>query len=138
MKYQIKPLCTEMDYSGDIPVENYRDPEPNEDPSLWGVYEGESGALNFLADCCTEETARALVRGLQWEKYAEIVADIAWLAGSCGYHTGDSRLDIANFIDWTEQFEDEFNRKVEADEVAEDDYMEAVEVFALAKFELVK
>jgi hypothetical protein len=39
------------------------------------------------------------------DKIHETIADIAYIAGSKGYFTGDSRGDISEFIYWAKQFE---------------------------------
>jgi hypothetical protein len=60
---------------------------------------------------------------------AEVIADIALLAGHVGYYSGDSRADISQFIYWATEFE--------AIHAATDwhntDYMETVEQYAMTK-----
>lgn len=60
----------------------------------------------------------------------EALADIAYIAGNNKYYSGDSRLDIANFIDWAKEFE-YLNRGIEWG--MEKDYIEEIERFTLAK-----
>jgi len=64
-------------------------------------------------------------------RLCEVVADIAFLAGAKRYHSGDSREDVQHFIEWAAEFE-----RVHASTAwgtGEDDYLIAVEAFALAK-----
>jgi hypothetical protein len=42
---------------------------------------------------------------MQNRKLLETVADIAFIAGSSDYYSGDSRADISAFIWWAEEFE---------------------------------
>lgn len=58
-------------------------------------------------------------------KLLETTADIAYLAGSAGYYSGDSRADIADFIWWAEEFE-----KIHScTDWGEEDYMLAIEAY---------
>ena len=87
---------------------------------------------------CIERDAKPMCRNC--ERYVkahsqletrllETVADIAHLAGSMDHYSGDSRTDIAQYIAWAREFEQQFAGK------PEDEYMEAVELFAKAKIE---
>lgn len=66
----------------------------------------------------------------------ETVADIAWLAGAKKYHGGDSREDISRFIEWAKEFEGGLSIDQEGNQTYYgDDYMIAIEKFALARLE---
>jgi hypothetical protein len=39
------------------------------------------------------------------QKLLESVADIAYMAGNSRYYSGNSRIDISEFIYWAEEFE---------------------------------
>jgi hypothetical protein len=56
----------------------------------------------------------------------ETLADIAYIAGSQNWFSGDSRLDISDFILWAKEFE-EVNAKTDW---YRKDYILAVTVFA--------
>jgi len=64
----------------------------------------------------------------------ETIADIAYVAGSVGYYSGDSRADIHGFIIWALEFEklravdDKGNETYNGT-----DYMSAIELFALER-----
>lgn len=68
---------------------------------------------------------------MQNRKLLETVADIAFIAGSCNYYSGDSRADISTFIWWAEEFE---QSHVNTD-WDEEDYMLAIEEFAFGKID---
>ena len=65
------------------------------------------------------------------QRTAETLADIAYLAGTARFHTGDSREDIQSFIAWAAEFESKWSE--EKDDSG--DYMLAIETFTLAKLE---
>lgn len=62
-------------------------------------------------------------------KLLETLADIAYIAGSQHYYSGDSRSDMADFIHWANEFE----RLHRHTDWADEDYMLAVEAFAMGK-----
>ena len=67
----------------------------------------------------------------------EALADLAFIAGRNEYHTGDSRKDVEDLIQWAIEFEN--LRKDNADGSVEyegTEYMMAVENFAERKMDL--
>lgn len=64
----------------------------------------------------------------------EAVADIAFIAGQRGYYSGDSRKDIADFINWAKEFE-KINEGVQWGIDDGKDYIDAVSDFTALKFE---
>jgi len=59
----------------------------------------------------------------------ETIADISYIAGHRRYYSGDSRMDMSNFIFWAKEFE-----KMNQNEVWEErDYMLEIEAFANKK-----
>lgn len=76
----------------------------------------------------------------------EAVADIAFLAGDYKYYSGDSREDIASFIQWGKEFEkrwrgvewgNDFEKRwkdVEWGVDTKNDYIEEITLFAEEKF----
>ena len=62
-------------------------------------------------------------------KLLETLADMAYLAGSHHYYSGDSRADISELIRWANEFE----RLHRHTDWADEDYMLAVEAFAEGK-----
>lgn len=68
------------------------------------------------------------------ERLLEAVADIAYLAGSDGYHSGDSRENIQNFIAWAKEFEAGRDKTAEEESAyGGEDYMSAIHAFAASK-----
>ena len=65
-------------------------------------------------------------------KLFEAIADIAFIAGQKGFHSGDSREDVAEIIRWGKEFE-AVHEDTDWDEV---DYNEAVEAFANNKLRI--
>jgi hypothetical protein len=70
----------------------------------------------------------------------EAVADIGFLAGACRYHSGDSRQDVADFIQWAQIFESK--RKMVKDGFGEKretylgtEYLTAIEAFTMQRLE---
>lgn len=62
-------------------------------------------------------------------KMHETIADISYIAGHRRYYSGDSRMDMSNFIFWAKEFE-----KMNQNEVWEErDYMLEIEAFANQK-----
>lgn len=61
----------------------------------------------------------------------ESIADIAHIAGSNKYYSGDSRKDINDFIAWAKEFE-KLNKGRDWDE---DDYISVIESFTLDKID---
>lgn len=61
----------------------------------------------------------------------EAVADIAYVAGTKKYHTGNSRDDLADFIKWAKEFEEKWKNEKWGE--GEADYMTEIEAFALEK-----
>lgn len=70
----------------------------------------------------------------QIQSLCEAVADIAYLAGKEKYYTGDSRADMANFIEWAKEFE-QINEGVEWGVTSELDYIDAITDFAYRKMQ---
>lgn len=68
---------------------------------------------------------------MQNRKLLETVADIAFIAGSSNYYSGDSRADISTFIWWAEEFEQSHVNTDWHDE----DYMLAIEEFTIGRIE---
>ena len=66
----------------------------------------------------------------------EDVADIAFIAGAAKYYSGDSREDIANFIAWAKEFEEQ-NNNIEWGVTSEDDYIDAICKFTEYKMEKI-
>ncbi len=62
-------------------------------------------------------------------KLLEAIADIAYFAGAAKYTSGDSRIDVSEFIFWAKQFED-INKEVDWDQR---DYILEIEDFAKVK-----
>lgn len=62
----------------------------------------------------------------------EAVADIAFIAGQEKYYSGDSRKDIADFIEWAKEFE-KINEGVRWGIDEGKDYMDAISDFAAMK-----
>ena len=62
----------------------------------------------------------------------EAVADIAFITGENGYYSGDSRIDIDNFITWAKEFE-AINEGVEWGVDEGKDYIQAIQLFAQHK-----
>jgi hypothetical protein len=65
-------------------------------------------------------------------KIFEAIADIAFLAGQKGFFSGDSRCDVAEFIEWAHEFE-AVHEDTNWDEV---DYCDTIEAFTLAKMKI--
>ena len=65
-------------------------------------------------------------------KLFEALADIAFMAGQKGFCSGDSREDIAEFINWAKEFE-AMHEDTDWDEV---DYHEAIEAFTKNKLRI--
>lgn len=62
-------------------------------------------------------------------KMHETIVDISYIAGYRRYYSGDSRMDMSNFIFWAKEFE-----KKNQNEVWEErDYMLEIEAFANQK-----
>lgn len=59
----------------------------------------------------------------------ETLSDIAYIAGSRNYFSGDSRLDISEFIRWAKEFEN-INTHTDWDK---EDYILAVTAFVESK-----
>lgn len=62
----------------------------------------------------------------------EAVADISYIAGNKKYYSGDSRSDIAKFIEWAKEFE-RINKSVNWGVDDDKDYIESINEFALLK-----
>jgi hypothetical protein len=62
-------------------------------------------------------------------KVVETIADIAYIAGANKFFSGDSRLDISEFIRWAQDFEN-INSSTNWDEK---DYISAIEEFTMTK-----
>lgn len=64
----------------------------------------------------------------------EAVADIAYMAGTKGYYSGDSRRDMATFIAWAQEFEAGRKEDAEGNEqYFGEEYMSAIETFTNRK-----
>ena len=70
----------------------------------------------------------------QTESLCEAVADIAFLAGENKYYSGNSRQDMADFIEWAKEFE-ELNDGVEWGVNSGIDYIDAITEFTFMKME---
>lgn len=68
------------------------------------------------------------------QKLYEAIADIAFIAGYRRYNSGDSRLDMSNFIFWATEFE----QMNEVTEWGERDYMIEIEEFANKKIDIAR
>lgn len=62
--------------------------------------------------------------------FAEALSDISYIAGENKYHSGNSRQDVADFIEWAIEFE-EINKNVEWD--VDKDYIDTIIEFASLK-----
>jgi hypothetical protein len=82
----------------------------------------------------TTERATAIIKERNQHppfRLHETIADIAYIAGTRRYYSGDSRADMQNFIFWAEQFE-KVHAKTDWD--SEDKtYMEAIEEYTNEK-----
>jgi len=65
------------------------------------------------------------------QRLLETVADIAYIAGAKRFHSGDSRQDIAHFIQLARQFEKARKVKDGNETYFGKDYMTAIEEFTL-------
>jgi len=65
-------------------------------------------------------------------KLFEAIADIAYLAGQRGFSSGDSRCDVAEFIEWGHEFE-AVHEDTNWDEL---DYCDTIEAFLNAKLKI--
>ncbi len=63
----------------------------------------------------------------------EAVADIAFLAGTRNYYSGNSRKDIEDFIHWAEEFEQFWKNKEWGADDTDDDYIDEISKFAEQK-----
>ena len=63
----------------------------------------------------------------------EAVADIAFIAGTKEYYSGNSRQDIEDFIHWAEEFELKWKNKDWGADDTFDDYMDEIIKFANKK-----
>lgn len=68
---------------------------------------------------------------LRDNKLFEAIADIAYIAGQEKYYSGDSRADMSSFIYWAKEFE-RLNENTDWDK---QDYILAIEEFALKKLQ---
>lgn len=74
-------------------------------------------------------TIRLKQSTMESKKMYETIADISYIAGYRRYYSGDSRIDMSDFINWAKEFE-----KRNENEVWEDrDYMLEIELFANQK-----
>lgn len=62
----------------------------------------------------------------------EAVADISFIAGTKHYYSGDSRKDIADFIEWAKEFEKQ-NEGVDWGINSNQDYFDAITDFVAKK-----
>jgi hypothetical protein len=69
---------------------------------------------------------------IQDNKLFESIADIAFMAGQRGFASGDSRADIAQFIEWAKEFET-VNEDTNWDE---EDYITTLEAFINTKLRI--
>lgn len=60
----------------------------------------------------------------------EAVADIAFIAGQKDYYSGDSRKDMADFIEWAKEFEEK-HKGIEWG--LDMDYIDSISEFAASK-----
>jgi transcriptional regulator with XRE-family HTH domain len=63
---------------------------------------------------------------MESNKLHEAIADISYIAGYRRYYSGDSRIDITDFINWANEFED-INK---FEDWSNRDYMLEIELFA--------
>jgi len=68
------------------------------------------------------------------KKLHETIADIAYIAGYRRYNSGDSRLDMSDFIYWATEFE----KVNKITEWGEHDYMIEIEEFANNKIDMAR
>ena len=62
--------------------------------------------------------------------FAEALADISYQAGAAGFYSGNSRDDIALFIQWAEEFE---NKYPDPDYWNENDYIDTIYDYTTGK-----
>ena len=67
-------------------------------------------------------------------RVSETVADIAYIAGTKGYYSGDSRADMRTFIWWAEQFETLHNDN----DWGKDDYIITIEDYTHQKLPVLE
>ena len=72
------------------------------------------------------------MKDLKTRNLLETLADIAYIAGTQKYFSGDSRTDIKEFIWWAQQFE-ELNRNTNWNS---EDYMLEIEKFVNQKLQI--
>jgi len=65
-------------------------------------------------------------------KLFEAIADVAYLAGQKGFSSGDSRCDVAQFIEWAKEFE----AVHEDTNWDEQDYCDTIDAFTTAKLKV--
>lgn len=68
----------------------------------------------------------------------EAVADIAFIAGTRNYYGGNSREDIADFLQWAEEFESKWKGKEWGADDTDDDYIDEITKFVCAKIDTSK
>jgi hypothetical protein len=66
-------------------------------------------------------------------RLCEAVADIAFTAGYHRYYTGDSRLNIIEFILWAKEFEKKWEGKMWGADDSDNNYAEEIRAFAYEK-----
>ncbi len=71
-------------------------------------------------------------------RLCEVVADIAYIAGLKKYYSGDSRIDMDDFISWAEEFEKKWKGKKWGEDDTQNDYILEVEKFTDAKIKQAK
>ena len=73
-----------------------------------------------------------LMYTIEDNKLFESIADIAFMAGQRGFCSGDSRTDVAEFIQWGKEFES-VHEDTDWDEM---DYVETIEAFMNTKLRI--
>jgi len=68
------------------------------------------------------------------KKLHETIADIAYIAGHRRYYSGDSHMDMSDFIYWATEFE----KVNKVTEWGERDYMIEIEEFANKKIDIAR
>ena len=66
----------------------------------------------------------------------EAVSDISFIAGQQGYYSGNSRSDIAKFIEWAQEFETIHKGEIWGE--GELDYIDAITEFATKKLSFIR
>lgn len=60
----------------------------------------------------------------------EALSDIAYIAGHKQYYSGNSRQDMADFIEWAKEFEEKWKNKEWGADNTDHDYIDEITKFA--------